>query len=245
MNNQLVSFKNVSKNYFLDGAQNKVLSVLKGINFELKKGDRVGLIGNNGAGKTTFFKLLAGISSPTSGKISRKGKIVTLMDLEDGFDLELSGRENILLNGLLIGMTRKEIKEKEESIIDFSGIRKFIDEPFFTYSSGMKFRLAFAIAIESKCDVLLMDEIFMSGDFEYQTKMFGEIKKYIENNHDMALVVSSHIPILLLEMINKCLEVKDNKLNKVDMNEFKNIAKTRNEQFYSMLGIDMNVDIKE
>lgn len=241
-NNTLVSFKNVSKHYFLRNGIVDDLTVLENINFELKKGDRIGLIGKNGAGKTTFLKLVAGICRPTSGEIVKKGKVVTLMNLEDGFELELSGRENILLNGLLVGMSKDEIKKKMELIIESSGVGRFIDEQFFTYSSGMKFRLAFAIAIESQCDVLIMDEIFMSGDFEYQLKMFSEIREYLRKHSDMALIISSHIPIFLLTMADTFLEVKDSSLKKINKEKFVNFAKTRDQKYYrSVLSVDKKV----
>jgi lipopolysaccharide transport system ATP-binding protein len=189
----VVSLKNVSKRFFLSKRQEYFFAV-KNINLSLKKGDSIGIIGNNGSGKTTLLKIISGVTRPTSGIVRRLGKIVLLANLEDGFRLELSGRENIFLNGLLIGMTRREVFDNMNKIIDYSGIGEFIDEPFYAYSSGMKFRLAFSVAIASKCDVLIIDEVLTVGDFDFQQKVFSLLNQVRKENKDLVTIMCSHVP---------------------------------------------------
>ena len=231
----LIKLEKVSKEYRVGGRSSKVINE---VDLVLSKGDRIGLIGDNGAGKTTLFKLITGVTRPTGGKIERHGKIVALMNLEDGFDLELTGRENIMLNGLLIGMSVGEIKKKIDKIIDFSGVGEYINSPFFTYSSGMKFRLAFAVAIASECDVLLMDEIFLVGDFKYQSKILAEIRSFKGSKSDVSLMISSHVPAFLLGLINKCYELKEGKLVEVKMSTLREIVKERDRDYMGMLKVD-------
>lgn len=148
---------------------------LKNISFELKKGETLGLIGNNGSGKSTLLRLLNGIFPPDKGKIMVKGKIGALIAVGAGFHPHLSGRENIYLNGAILGMKRTEIESKIESIIDFAEIGDFIDAPVSTYSSGMNVRLGFAIAIHADIDILLADEVLAVGDLGFQLKCFNKI----------------------------------------------------------------------
>lgn len=153
---------------------------LRDISFELKKGETLGLIGNNGSGKSTLLRLLNGIFPPDKGKITVKGKIGALIAVGAGFHPHLSGRENIYLNGVILGMSKAEIDAKAESIIDFAEIGDFIDAPVSTYSSGMNVRLGFAIAIHADIDVLLADEVLAVGDLGFQLKCFnkiGELRK--------------------------------------------------------------------
>jgi ABC-type polysaccharide/polyol phosphate transport system ATPase subunit len=168
---------------------------LKNVDLVVKKGERVGIIGPNGAGKSTLLKIMAGITSPTSGEIITHGKLVALIDIEAGFHPELSGEENILLNGLLSGMSKRQIKAKRREIVSFADIGKFIDAPFYTYSDGMKFRLALSIALASSCEILIMDEIFTSGDVNFQRKTVEAIKD-VQNTRGVTTLVASHIPTL-------------------------------------------------
>lgn len=195
-NNNVVKLKNVSKKY--DSPLHRGgFYALKKINLEIKKGSRVGIMGPNGAGKTTLLKIISGVTTPSSGKVIAKGRIVSLIDLEAGFEPDLTGRENVFVNGLIIGMEKEEIEKKFDQIIEFADIGKFIDLPFFTYSSGMKFRLAFAIAIASDCDVLIIDEIFQAGDFDYKIKTMKKIKDLQKNHPDLTTIVCSHLPLFM------------------------------------------------
>jgi lipopolysaccharide transport system ATP-binding protein len=153
---------------------------LQDINFELKRGETLGLIGQNGSGKTTLLRLVNGIFPPDKGKITINGRIGALIAVGAGFHPHMTGRENIWLNGTILGMTKSELKQKFDEIIDFAEIGEFIDAPVATYSSGMTVRLGFAIAIHCKPDILLIDEILAVGDLGFQTKcynMIGNLKK--------------------------------------------------------------------
>ncbi len=148
---------------------------LKNINLTIKKGERVGIIGPNGSGKTTLLKIIAGITTPTTGSVETHGKVVSLIDLEAGFHPDLTGEQNIYLNAMLLGMKRDEIDSALKRIIAFADIGSFIDAPLFTYSSGMKLRLGFAIAIHSNPNVLIFDEGLNAGDKQFKEKAFKAI----------------------------------------------------------------------
>ena len=149
--------------------------VLKGINLTVKKGEVVALIGTNGSGKSTLLKLMTKIIYPNKGKIETKGKLTSLLELGAGFHPDFSGRENIYFNASIFGLTRKEIDDRLEDIIDFSELRDFIDNPVRTYSSGMYMRLAFSVAINVDADILLIDEILSVGDEHFQNKCFNKM----------------------------------------------------------------------
>lgn len=149
---------------------------LKNVSFEVKKGDVVGIIGKNGAGKSTLLKILSQITRPTEGKIEINGRIASLLEVGTGFHPELTGRENIFLNGTILGMTRKEVQSKFDEIVAFSGIEKFIDTPVKHYSSGMYVRLAFAVAAHLEPEILIIDEVLAVGDAEFQKKCLGKMK---------------------------------------------------------------------
>ena len=143
---------------------------LKDISFSVMPGEVIGIIGRNGAGKSTLLKILSRITPPTKGEITLRGRVASLLEVGTGFHPELTGKENIFLNGMLMGITRAELQTKLKQIIEFADIGKFIYQPFFTYSAGMKFRLAFAVAVVSNCEILLLDELFVSGDINFQHK---------------------------------------------------------------------------
>ncbi len=149
---------------------------LKGLNFEVEKGQVLGIIGKNGAGKSTLLKVLSRITSPTEGEIRIRGKVSSLLEVGTGFHPDLTGRDNIYMNGTILGMTKKEIDGKLERIIDFSGIRKYVDTPVKRYSSGMKVRLAFSVAAHLDPEILIIDEVLAVGDAEFQKKCLGKLQ---------------------------------------------------------------------
>ncbi|MFA5393587.1 MAG: ABC transporter ATP-binding protein [Candidatus Ratteibacteria bacterium] len=149
---------------------------LKDVSFEVKQGDRVGIIGRNGAGKSTLLKILSRITEPTAGRVSIKGRVASLLEVGTGFHPELTGRENIYLNGAILGMTRKEIKTKFDEIVDFAEVEKFLDTPVKRFSSGMYVRLAFAVAAHLEPEILVVDEVLAVGDSEFQKKCLGKMR---------------------------------------------------------------------
>jgi lipopolysaccharide transport system ATP-binding protein len=148
---------------------------LKDINFEINQGDAVGIIGRNGAGKSTLLKLLSKVTKPTTGQFKVNGRIASLLEVGTGFNPEMTGRENIYLNGAILGMRRSEIKRKFDEIVDFSGIERYIDTPVKRYSSGMYVRLAFAVAAHLESEILIVDEVLAVGDAEFQKKCLGKM----------------------------------------------------------------------
>ncbi len=164
--------------------------VLRGIDFEVEKGEAIGLIGENGSGKSTMLKLMTKIMYPDEGKIEIQGRISSLIELGAGFHPDMSGRENIYTNAAIFGLTRKEIDKRLQTIIDFSELQEFIDNPVRTYSSGMYMRLAFAVAINVDADVLLIDEILAVGDANFQSKCFNKLREIKANG--TTIVIVSH-----------------------------------------------------
>lgn len=174
------------------GESNIVWS-LKDINFEINQGDAVGIIGKNGAGKSTLLKLLSRVTSPTTGEIKVKGRIASLLEVGTGFHPELSGRENIYLNGAILGMRKKEITRKLDEIIDFSGVERYIDTPVKRYSSGMYVRLAFAVAAHLESEILIVDEVLAVGDAEFQKKCLGKMGDISKGEGRTILFVSHNM----------------------------------------------------
>ena len=175
---------------FLTRNRKEKREVLKGINLNIKKGEAVAFIGTNGSGKSTLLKLMTKILYPNSGTIEINGKLTSLLELGAGFHPDFSGRENIYFNASIFGLTRKEIDERLEDIIEFSELRNFIDNPIRTYSSGMFMRLAFAVAINVNADILLVDEILSVGDEHFQNKC---IEKMLElKNEGKTMVFVTH-----------------------------------------------------
>jgi lipopolysaccharide transport system ATP-binding protein len=169
---------------------------LKDINFEIQQGDTVGIIGRNGAGKSTLLKILSEVTSPTTGRINVKGRIASLLEVGTGFHPELSGRENIFLNGAILGMTKKEIQRKFDEIVDFAGVERYIDTPVKRYSSGMYVRLAFGIAAHLEPEILIVDEVLAVGDIEFQKKAIGKMKDVSDNQGRTVLFVSHNMASL-------------------------------------------------
>jgi len=166
----------------------KKFNALKKVSLKIYKGEKVGIIGSNGSGKTTLLKITAGITSQTSGTIKTTGKVVSLIELGAGFHQELTGRENIFLNGLVIGMDKEEIHKKFDSIVEFSGLGDFINSPLYTYSSGMGLRLGFSIAVHSNPDILILDEEIAVGDEKFREKAMNKINQFSKEGKTIILV---------------------------------------------------------
>jgi lipopolysaccharide transport system ATP-binding protein len=167
---------------------------LKDIHFEVNRGDVLGIVGSNGAGKSTLLKILSKVTAPTSGSIKVKGRIASLLEVGTGFHPELTGNENIYLNGHILGMTKKEIDKKFDEIIDFAGVEKYLDTPVKRYSSGMYVRLAFAVAAHLEPEILILDEVLTVGDVEFQKKCLGKVKSVSQNEGRTILFVSHNLP---------------------------------------------------
>ena len=181
---------------------------LKDINFEVKRGEILGIIGKNGAGKSTLLKILSKVTGPTTGAIKSKGRIASLLEVGTGFHPEMTGKENIFLNGTILGMTKKEIASKLDEIIEFSGCERYVETPVKRYSSGMKVRLAFAVAAFLEPDILVVDEVLAVGDAEFQKKAIGKMQDISSQggrtvlfvSHDMAAVKNLCSRLLVLGM---------------------------------------------
>ncbi|WP_199120905.1 ABC transporter ATP-binding protein [Pedobacter sp. ASV28] len=170
---------------------------LKDINFEIEQGDAVGIIGRNGAGKSTLLKVLSRVTSPTTGRITGKGRIASLLEVGTGFHPELTGRENIYLNGAILGMRKKEITRKFDEIVDFAGVERYIDTPVKRYSSGMYVRLAFAVAAHLESEILIVDEVLAVGDAEFQKKCLGKMGEVSKGEGRTVLFVSHNMGSVL------------------------------------------------
>jgi ABC-2 type transport system ATP-binding protein len=171
--------------------QLQIFEAVKQVSFVISKGETVGLVGRNGSGKSTILKIVAGVYAPGEGQVKVQGTIAPLIELGAGFHHELTGRENILLNGLLLGLTKRQVREREESIIEFSELGDFIDSPVKQYSSGMYMRLAFSVAIEVDPDILIIDEILSVGDAGFQGKCFDRIEDFRRRGKTILLVSHS------------------------------------------------------
>lgn len=167
---------------------------LKNIDFEIQQGAAVGIIGRNGAGKSTLLKILSRVTAPTTGSVKAKGRIASLLEVGTGFHPELTGRENIYLNGAILGMRKREITSKLDQIIDFSGVERYIDTPVKRYSSGMYVRLAFAVAAHLDSEILIVDEVLAVGDAEFQSKCLGKMKDVSTYQGRTVLFVSHSMP---------------------------------------------------
>lgn len=170
------------------GASDKFVWALKDINFEVKQGEIVGLIGRNGAGKSTLLKVLSRTTTPSQGNIKIRGKVASLLEVGTGFHPDLTGRENIFLNGAILGMRRHEIKAKFNNIVEFAGVQRYIDTPVKRYSSGMYVRLAFAVAAHLDPDILIIDEVLAVGDSEFQSKCLGKMKDVSDQGRTVLFV---------------------------------------------------------
>lgn len=192
------------------GTSNIVWS-LKNINLEVEEGDAVGIIGSNGAGKSTLLKLLGRTTSPTAGTIKMKGRVVSLLEVGTGFHPELSGRENIFLNGAILGMRKSEIKTRFDEIVSFSGVERYIDTPVKRYSSGMYVRLAFAVAAHLESEILIVDEVLAVGDAEFQKKCLGKMND-VRKGQGRTVLFVSHNMTAVIALCNKGSYLKNGQL---------------------------------
>ena len=184
---------------------------LDDVSFEVKKGEAVGIIGHNGAGKSTLLKLITRVTGPTSGKIGLNGRITSMLEVGTGFHGELTGRENIYMNGAILGMTKKEIDERIEDIIDFSEVRQFIDTPVKRYSSGMYVKLAFSVAAHLNSEIMIMDEVLAVGDMAFQKKCISRMKNASMTEGRTVLYVS-HNMNTIRQLCNRCIVLDHGKL---------------------------------
>ncbi len=220
-----VSLSHVSKTYGLHHEKptlvesvfkrtaNEQFVALDDVSLSIRKGEKVGLIGPNGAGKTTLLKTISGISTPNNGLVKTRGSVVSLIDLEAGFHPDLSGIENIFLNGMIIGMTKQQIRTNLQAIIDFADIGRFIDAPLYTYSQGMKLRLGFAVAIHADPDILILDEGFSTGDETFRKKSDQKINEIFKQNK--TIIIASHWLEYLKKNVQRIIWVEEGKI-KVD-----------------------------
>lgn len=228
----------ITGHQILEGDEMEEFWALKDVSFEISKGDRVGIIGRNGAGKSTLLKILSRITEPTTGKITIKGRVASLLEVGTGFHPELTGRENIFLNGAILGMSRLEIRQKFDEIVDFSNVEKFLDTPVKRYSSGMYVRLAFAIAAHLEPEILIVDEVLAVGDHQFQKKCIEKMEDVNQNEGKTIIFVSHNMSIIsslckkgillnsgsILEnsSIKKCINVYYDIINSInEKNDFK------------------------
>lgn len=185
---------------------------LKNINFEVKQGDRIGIIGRNGAGKSTLLKILSRITQPTTGKIHIKGRVASLLEVGTGFHPELTGRENIFLNGAILGMTKHDIRKNFDEIVYFAEVEKFLDTPVKRYSSGMYVRLAFSVAAHLEPEILIVDEVLAVGDAEFQKKCLGKMENVSKEGRTVLFV--SHNMGAITNLCSRVLLISDGSIRK-------------------------------
>ena len=186
------------------GDSNERFMALNGVSFEVKKGEAVGIIGHNGAGKSTLLKLITRITAPTTGDIYLNGRIASMLEVGTGFHPELTGRENVYLNGAILGMTKKEIDAKMEDIIEFSEVRQFIDTPVKRYSSGMYVKLAFSVAAHLDSEIMIMDEVLAVGDVAFQNKCLKKMRSAAKEDGRTVLYVS-HNMNTIRQLCDRCI----------------------------------------
>ena len=256
-NDIAISVSNISKKYIigkqkdssLRGSLQSVFNrketqgsefmALNDVSFDIKKGDIVGIIGKNGAGKSTLLKILSQITKPTTGRIEINGRVASLLEVGTGFHPELTGRENIYLNGTILGMSRKEVSSKFNEIVEFSGVEQFIDTPVKHYSSGMYVRLAFAVAAHLEPEILIIDEVLAVGDAEFQKKCLGKMQDVAQ--HGRTVIFVSHNMPSVKALCNKGIVMQKGELvfngeiqDAIDFYQIENV-KTRPAKFKNNL----------
>ncbi len=211
INYKLLNNITVRRALFKKREEEEIFEAVKNVTFSVKEGGILGIIGKNGSGKSTLLRAIAGIFSPNSGSIDLKGHSVSLMALGIGFKDNLSGRENIILSGMLLGFSEKEVIDKIESIIDFAEIGSFIDKPVRTYSSGMHSKLAFSITAMLETDIMLVDEVLSVGDEKFRRKSLSKMKELIGDRNRTVIIVSHSIETLR-EMCDEVLWLHDGRI---------------------------------
>lgn len=200
----------VNRSLFSDLKSNEIFEALKGVSFKVKDGETLSIIGENGSGKSTLLKILAGISQPSSGNILTNGRISALIELGAGFHPEISGRENIFINGIILGLTKKKIQEKYNDIVRFAELEEFINNPVKTYSSGMYMRLGFSIAINVNPDILLIDEVLSVGDASFVPKCIDKINEF--KRRGKTIIFVSHDLATVERISDEVIWLKDGKI---------------------------------
>jgi len=210
----ITSLKDFGKELFGKKQKAEEFWALSDVSFDVKKGDRVGIIGKNGAGKSTLLKILSRIVTPTTGRVEFEGRMASLLEVGTGFHGDLTGRENIYLNGSILGMSKAEITKKFDEIVDFSEIEKFLDTPVKRYSSGMYVRLAFAVAANLEPEILVVDEVLAVGDSTFQKKCLGKMEEVSQNQGKTILFVSHSIETVL-RLCNKGILLESGKVKAI------------------------------
>ncbi len=191
-------------------SRNETIWALKNVSFTVKQGEVVGIIGRNGAGKSTLLKILSRITAPSSGEVAVRGQVASLLEVGTGFHPELSGRENIFLNGAILGMSRKEVRRKFQEIVDFADVERFIETPVKHYSSGMYMRLAFAVAAHLETDILLVDEVLAVGDASFQQKCLAKMKDAA--GHGRTVLFVSHNTTAVQSLCERVIHLADGQI---------------------------------
>lgn len=192
----------------------EIYEAVRGVTFQVPKGEILGIVGKNGSGKSTMLRAIAGIFSPDSGTIDLYGNSVSLLSIGVGFQRKLSGRENILLSGMLLGFSEEQIREKMDEIIDFAGLGSFIDMPVKTYSSGMHSKLAFSITAVLESDIMLIDEVLSVGDAKFKKKSYGKMKELISDK-ERTVVIVSHNSDTLRKLCTSLMWLHDGKIKMI------------------------------
>lgn len=229
MTNPIIELKNISKKYILRDEKNSLTLAgwfirsqteefwaLRGINLSVKKGEAIGIVGSNGAGKSTLLKIIARTVAPTEGKIITSGKIISLINFHAGFNSDLTGRENIFLNGILLGMRRRELNYHLDQIVDFSGLKKFIDSPIFTYSEGMLLRLGLSIALHSEVDILLADDVAYIADAPFRKKIQIKLKE-LRQKRDLTEIEASNKPPIYFHKYSRIIWLSDGRIKHIGL----------------------------
>ena len=207
------TFRDTIANFFSNSSQDALVKkfwALKNISFTVERGECIGVVGRNGAGKSTLLKILSRVTLPSSGEVILQGRVASLLELGTGFHPELTGRENLFLNATILGETNRNIRRKMDAIIDFSGIEEFIDTPIKRYSSGMKTRLGFAITSHIDGEILIIDEIISTGDFEFREKCALKIKEIIKSGRTILLV--SHNNDSIKDLCSRVIHISQGEL---------------------------------
>lgn len=204
----------IQKNFFQKHEKRYIYTAINDLSFQVEKGEILGIVGRNGSGKSTLLKALGGMLAPDAGTIDLRGQSVALLAIGVGFKLEMTGRENIYIAGLLLGFSQKIIKQKEQEIIDFAELQEFIDMPVRTYSSGMYSRLGFAITAILETDIVLIDEVLSVGDERFQKKSFDKMKQLISNK-EKTVLICSHSREVLNDLCDRVLWIDNGKTVKI------------------------------